>query len=116
MAQGADGRYFLYPLAGGAPRQVPWLSPSDLLYPWDMDGRSVLVTVGSSPEIPTRVEQLDLTTGRRKLFAALGTANRVGLLSCRLTDIADDHQSYAFDTWRMLSTLFLVEPEKRSQR
>ena len=79
LAKGPDGKYFLFSLSGGEPRSVPWLSEFEALIRWSADGRSVLVSGGTS--IPSRVERVDIETGRRTLFKEIAPPDRVGLLT-----------------------------------
>jgi hypothetical protein len=81
LARGPEGKYFIYPIAGREPRPVPGLTEADVLAQWSADGRSGLVYRRS--EIPCRVEQVDLATGRRTLFKEFAPADHTGLLSLR---------------------------------
>lgn len=110
LAKGPDDKYFLNALSGGEPRAVPWLSESERLIRWTADGRSVLVT--SDASIPSRVERVDLETGRRTLFKEIAPPDRVGLMSVYPTFVTNDERSYAYSFFRQVSTLFLVESKK----
>jgi Tol biopolymer transport system component len=104
LARGAGRKYSLYPIDGGEPRSVPWLTDADAVFQWGADSRFVFAYRGST--IPCRVERIDLETGRRELFAEMAPANRTGLLYVRPTFIADNQQSYAYTTYQQVSTLF----------
>ena len=60
-------------------------------------------------EVPARIERLDLSTGKREPFRALGPANLTGVLSVDPIVFTDDGKSYAYACRRMVSHLFLVE-------
>jgi Tol biopolymer transport system component len=107
LARGPEGKYFLYPIAGGEPRAVPWLTEADVLAQWSADGRSVLAY--RRAEIPYRLERVDLATGHRSLFKELGPADRAGLLSMRGIFVTDDLRSYAYTTYYQVSSLFVSE-------
>jgi hypothetical protein len=110
LAKGPDGKYFLYTLSGGEPRAVPWLMESESLIRWTAHGRSVLVfTVGS---IPSRVERVDLETGRRTLFKEIAPPDRVGLMGVWPNFVTNDERSYAYHFYRRVSTLFVAESKK----
>jgi eukaryotic-like serine/threonine-protein kinase len=111
LAKGGDGAYKRYPLSGGGePRPVPWLTRADVPIRTSRDGRSVL---SSRPvDVPTRVEQIDLESGRRTLVREIAPRDRVGLLGIFPTSIADDEDSYAYWTWSLRSTLFTVDWEE----
>jgi Tol biopolymer transport system component len=107
LARGPEGKYFLYPIAGGEPRPVPWLTEADVLAQWSADGRSVLAY--RRAEIPYRLERVDLASGHRSLFKELGPADRAGLLSMRGIFVTDDLRSYAYTTYYQVSSLFVSE-------
>jgi hypothetical protein len=88
LARDGEGKYFIYPIAGGEPRPVPGLTDTDVLAQWSADGRSVLVY--RRAEIPCRLERVDLVTGRRTLFKEFAPADRTGLLSMREMVVTDD--------------------------
>jgi predicted Ser/Thr protein kinase len=107
LARGPEGKYSVYPIAGGEPRPVPELRDADLLVQWSADGRSVLAY--RRAEIPYRLESVDLATGKRKLFKELAPADRTGLLSLREIFVTDDLRSYAYTAYYQVSSLFVSE-------
>jgi len=110
LARGPEGKYSLYPIAGGEPRPVPGLAETDIIAQWSADGRSVLAY--RRAEIPCRLERVDLDTGRRTLFKEFAPADRTGLLSMREIFITDDLRSYAFTAYYQVSSLFVSENGK----
>jgi len=100
------GNLMVYPAAGGEPRPVAGATPEDSVIRWSRDGRSVLVV---RPEVPTRIERLDLFTGRREPIRTVGPTDLTGVLQIRTITMSDDDKSYAYSTRRMISHLFLVE-------
>jgi Tol biopolymer transport system component len=107
LARGSEGKYFLFPIAGGEPRPVPGLAEADLVAHWSADGRSVLAY--RRAEIPTRLERVFLDTGQRKLFKELAPTDRAGLLSLRGVFVTDDLRSYAYTAYYQVSSLFVSE-------
>jgi WD40 repeat protein len=107
LAQGVDRSWSLYPVDGGPPRPVPGLTAEDAVIRWSADGESVYVF--DWRQVPSRVEQFNLATGRRDLVMLLGTENRTGLIGIAGTSMADDPSVYAYFYNRMLSSLFVVE-------
>ena len=107
LARGAEGKYFIYPIAGGEPRPVPGLKETDALAQWSTDGRSVLVY--RRAEIPCRLERVDLATGHRTLFKEFAPDDRTGLLSMREMFVTDDLLSYAYTAYYQVSSLFVSE-------
>jgi hypothetical protein len=107
LARGPEGKYSVYPIAGGEPRPVPGLTEADILAQWSADGRSVLVY--RRAEIPCRLERVDLATGHRTLFKEFAPADRTGLLSMREIFVTDDLRSYAYTAYYQVSSLFISE-------
>ena len=107
LARGSEGKYFLFPIAGGEPRPVPGLSEADVVAHWSADGRSVLAY--RRAEIPARLERVFLDTGQRRFFKELAPADRAGLLSLRGVFITDDLRSYAYTAYYQVSSLFVSE-------
>ena len=110
LARGPDGNYFIYPIAGGDPRPVPGLLPSDILALWSADGQSALVY--RRAELPSRLERVDLTTGHRAFFKEFAPADRTGLLSLREIFVTDDLRSYAYTAYYQVSSLFVSDGEE----
>jgi eukaryotic-like serine/threonine-protein kinase len=107
LARGPEGKYSTYPIAGGEPQPVAGLTETDVLAQWSADGRSVLVY--RRAEIPSRIERVDLVSGRRTLFKELAPVDRTGLLSVRELFITDDLRSYAYTAYYQVSSLFVSE-------
>ena len=107
LARGPEGKYSVYPIAGGEPRPVPGLTEADILAQWSADGRSVLVY--RRAEIPCRLERVDLASGHRTLFKEFAPADRTGLLSMREIFVTDDLRSYAYTAYYQVSSLFVSE-------
>ena len=107
LVKASGGAPVLYPVDGGEPRPVAGATPRDVVIRWSAEGRSVLVIQGR--EVPARIERLDLSTGKREPFRALGPTNLTGVLSVDPIVFTDDGKSYAYACRRMVSHLFLVE-------
>ncbi len=110
LAKGPDSKFGIYPVSGGDPRPVPWLSEFEQVLRWSADGRSALVTYARV--IPCRVERVDLETGQRTLFKEIAPTDRTGLLRIIPTFISDDERSYVYAFSRQISSLFIVETKK----
>ena len=107
LARGGDGKYSVYPIAGGDARSVPGLTESDVVAQWSVDGQSVLVYWRA--EIPCRLERVDLATGHRTMFKEFAPTDRTGLLSMREMIVTDDLRSYAYTAYYQVSSLFASE-------
>ena len=107
LARGPEGKYFIYPIAGGEPRPVPGLTQADILALWSTDGRSALVY--RRAEIPYHLEHVDLATGYRMPFNEFAPPDRTGLLSLREIFVTDDLRSYAYTAYYQVSSLFVSD-------
>ena len=107
LARGGDGKYNLYPIDGGDPKPVWWLTGNDVVVQWSGDGKSWYVYQGS--EIPCRVERVNTETGKRETFRSVAPAYRTGILSVRPSFFTDDEGSYSYTTYQQVSTLFVTE-------
>jgi hypothetical protein len=107
LARGPEGKYFVYPIAGGEARPLPGLTEADIVAQWSADGQSVLAY--RRAEIPCRLERVDLKTGHRILFKELAPVDRAGLLSMREILATDDLRSYAYTAYYQVSSLFVSE-------
>jgi hypothetical protein len=61
------------------------------------------------PEVPARIERLEVSTGRREPIRTIGPTDLTGVLQIRTITMSDDEKSYTYSTRRMISHLFLVE-------
>ncbi|HEV2399746.1 MAG TPA: protein kinase [Candidatus Sulfotelmatobacter sp.] len=107
LARGPDGKYSVYPIAGGAPQPVPGLTEPDIVALWSADRKSALVY--HLAEIPDRLMHVDLATGRRTLFREFAPTDRTGLLSLREVFVTDDLRSYAYTAYYQVSSLFVSD-------
>jgi len=107
LARGPEGKYFVYPIAGGEPQPATGLTEADVIAQWSADRQSVLAY--RRAEIPCRLERVDLATGHRTLFKELAPADRAGLLSMREIFATADLQSYAYTAYYQVSSLFVSE-------
>ncbi len=110
LASGRENKYFIYPVAGGAPRSVPWLAADESVIRWTVDGRGVLVY--RQMQIPSLVELVDLSTGRRTRVRELSPADRAGVVQISQVAFSDDGKSYAYSYSQNVSRLALIEGVK----
>ncbi len=104
---GPDHKVYLYPVAGGEPVLVPGTEPDEAPTGWSADGRSIyLFRFGS---IPARVFELELATGKRKLWKELVPADAAGIDTIRNITITPDAKACVYGYIRTLSDLYVVE-------
>jgi Tol biopolymer transport system component len=106
LVRESAGGLKIYPVEGGAAREVPGATVADAVVRWSLDGKSILV----APvwDVPAHVEKLDLATGRREPFATLGPTDLTGALQIAPVVIGDDGRSHAYTVRRIASHLFLM--------
>jgi Tol biopolymer transport system component len=107
LAQSGSSGYFLYPVAGGAPRPVPALATNEDIALLTADGRSAYVF--RNTDLPSRIERVDLETGKREEFKDIAPADRAGVLNLTNVTLSADERSYAYSYFRHLSHLFVVD-------
>ena len=110
LVRGADGKFLIYPSAGGSPTPVPAAIPDDEAIRWGWDGRSLLVN--QKGKVPARIERLDLSTSKRTLVREIAPPSRAGVVNVRNIAFADDERSYAYTFDRVLCRLTSVSGVK----
>jgi serine/threonine protein kinase/Tol biopolymer transport system component len=109
-APGPDGKIALYPVDGGEARAVPGAAEEDLPQQWSADGRSLYVRQHSGLHSdPERLFRLDVRTGARVLFRELLPEDPAGVVGTDQVRVTPDGRSYAYNYYRLLSDLYLVE-------
>jgi Tol biopolymer transport system component len=104
---GPDHRVYLYPVAGGEPVRVSGTEPDEAPTGFSADGRYLYIF--RFGEIPARVFELELATGKRKLWKQLVPADAAGIDTIRGITITPDAKAYVYGYIRTLSDLYLVE-------
>jgi len=97
----------IYRLDGSGREEVPSASDNERPIAWSADGQSLIV--GMSGRVPGRIERVDLRSGKRELLQELAPADRAGILEVFPRSVAADPAIYAYEYYRLRSTLFLVE-------
>jgi hypothetical protein len=104
---GPDHKLYMYPVAGGEPVPVAGAEPDEAPTGWSADGRSLYVF--RFGQIPAKVFELELSTGKRKLWKELVPADAAGIDTIRGVAITPDARAYVYGYIRTLSDLYLVE-------
>jgi dipeptidyl aminopeptidase/acylaminoacyl peptidase len=114
----SGGKHALYPVDGGEPRALPFLSAEDTALQWTNDGRFMYV-LRASPWSSTPAEiyqtleavidRVDVSTGARTLWRTIKPVDPVGLEAIVDVRITPDGNSYCYGYLRSLSTLLVVE-------
>ncbi|HEV8230852.1 MAG TPA: protein kinase [Thermoanaerobaculia bacterium] len=109
VVRGSTGGLVIVDMRGGAARPIPGTKRDDAVVRWSADGRSLLVFGESS--VPSAIERIDPSSGRRELVWPLAMERR-GVLRVESPTVSDDGKSYAYGVRRMISHLYLVEGAK----
>jgi eukaryotic-like serine/threonine-protein kinase len=107
IGQAADGKPALFPVDGGEPRIIPGHSANDRIVGFTGDGRSVYIQ--NIAGLPTVVSELDLLTGKRKVWKQFMPADAAGVDSIQNFIITQGGKSYVYSFTRTLSDLYMVE-------
>jgi hypothetical protein len=101
------GPPLVFAVEGGEGRIVPGSVPGENPRRWSSDGRSLYVVSRDAPG--SRIDRLDLATGKRTPIKTLMPADRAGLIDLSFVNLSDDARSYVYSYRRVLSTLYLVD-------
>jgi len=102
----SDGKWWLYPIGGGARREIPGLNRRPLR--WSPDGTALWALADSLPR-QRRVERVDVATGRRTLLLPIDEPQDVSAPYIVQLSVADDGRSYAYSAFSYYSLLFTVD-------
>ena len=106
VALSADGIPSIYPIEGGEPHALRGATREDVPIRWTRDGRGVYVQRG--PNLPPRVDVIDVATGVRRLFKELPLVDPAGAVIVGPIVLSADGESYVFSYRRMLDELMLA--------
>ena len=65
------------------------------------------------PFVPSRLDRVEIATGRRTLLAEVSPPDRVGVFIFTPSTVSKNGAQYAFSYSKRLSTLFVVRPTQR---
>jgi len=106
IARGPDRVLRLYPLAGGTPRDLPYVASTEQPLRWSEDGGSFFVYTPGT--LRARVDRVRLSDGRREKWKDLVPSDTAGLTFLRPPLITPDGKHYVYSYTRILSELFLA--------
>jgi Tol biopolymer transport system component len=108
VAVNTDEKARIVPLQGGTPKLVPGVEPGELPAGWSANGRSLYI-YRPNAATPARVYLVDVASGQRKLWKAIMPADPAGTYGISGLIVIPDGKSYAYDLWRILSDLYIVD-------
>jgi Tol biopolymer transport system component len=101
-----EGGIALQPLDGSAPRVLPSLEDGSEPLRWCPDGRSLMVY--HRGEVPAKIINVDVETGKQTLWRELAPTYRSGLGYIREVRVGADCQSYAYSAVYRPSELWVA--------
>jgi eukaryotic-like serine/threonine-protein kinase len=102
-----------YSLSGEPSLPAPGLEDTDdptSMVGWSSNGKELFVLSGTA--VPSRIDRVDIETGRRTLLAEVAPADRTGLFVFSPSTVSKDGAQYAYSYMKRLSTLFVVTPAR----
>jgi hypothetical protein len=106
LGQDSSRTWQIVDLASGTLRAAAGLQPSDVASGWSNDGSAVFVA--RVPEVPARLERVNLQTGARTFIRELAPPDRAGVSVIVPTRIVDDARGYAYFYVRDVATWYVV--------
>ncbi len=88
------------------PRPIAGMTPTDEVVRWNRDGSALYCF--SRSEVPSKLDRVDLASGRRETIIRLGDRDAAGLVSVLSVGLADDLKSVVYATSNYSSTLYTV--------
>jgi hypothetical protein len=96
----------IFPADAGPSRPMLGVAPGEVVLGWTGDSRGVYVF--QRGEVPARIYRVDIATGHRQFWNALGPGDRAGVALVYWALIAADGRSYAYTFERTQNDLYLV--------
>ena len=109
LGQDSDRKSLVYSVQSGEGKPVPGINPAEVAFGWTGDGKSVYVY---RPEVPAKVYEIELSSGKRKLWKELIPPDATGINFIRTPHISADGKWYAYNYNRVISDLYLVDGVK----
>ena len=109
MLVAADGerKFWLYPIDGGQPRALSGIEHEEHAIRWSADGKDLFVA--NYDVIPTKVYQIEVSTGRRQLLYNLAPSDAAGLWgNIAPILLTPDGKSYVYSDYKILSDLYVA--------
>jgi len=107
LARDSQRKRWLYPLEGGDPQPLTAsLSPDDLIVDWEKDGKSILVEKAG---IPLKLVRAYLGSSKIEEVKTFSPSDPAGVVTVGGVRFSADRKSYAYDYFRILSDLYVVD-------
>jgi hypothetical protein len=106
VAQAADRRAMIYPIAGGPPRPLRGIQLGEIPILWQRDGG---IVVYRRADLPAGVYRVDLATGARTELRTIMPVDASGLRVMPQLHMTPDARWYVYSFSRLVSDLYLVK-------
>jgi hypothetical protein len=107
LGQDSNRTWQIVDLASGTLRAAAGLQPTDGAAGWSRDGTAAFVA--RVPQVPARLERVDLQTGVRTFLRELAPPDPAGVSVVIPTSIIDDARGYAYFYVRDVATWYVVQ-------
>ena len=107
LGQDSNHTWQVVDLASGMLRPTAGLQPTDVAAGWSSDGSAAFVA--RVPQVPARLERVNLQTGVRTFIRELAPPDRAGVSVIVPTSIIDDARGYAYFYVRDVATWYVVQ-------
>jgi Tol biopolymer transport system component len=102
----ADHKLDLFPLDGGPARHIPAVEPGYVLAQWSADSKELYVY--RTGELPMKVQQLDIATGKMKPVRELVPTDLGGVVSIAPVITNVNASQFAYSYYQALSVLYVI--------
>jgi eukaryotic-like serine/threonine-protein kinase len=109
LAVEADGTSSIRSTGTGDRQSIPGLEEGEVAFGWSGDGQGIYAY---RPAVPAKVFEIELASGRRRLWKELNPSDPAGINFIRTPHISADGKAYAYNYNRILSDLYLVDGVK----
>jgi dipeptidyl aminopeptidase/acylaminoacyl peptidase len=107
LARDPERKRWLYPLEGGDPQPLSAaLKDGEIPIDWESDGQSLLV---GERGFPFKVSRVFLNSNRREDVRSFAPSDAGGIVTLGGVRFSADRKSYAYDYFRILSDLYVVD-------
>ena len=107
IARDSERKRWLYPLEGGDAQPFSAsISPDDVIIDWEKDGKSILVAKAG---IPLKVVRVYLGSSKSEEMKTFSPSDPAGVVTVGGVRFSADRKSYAYDYFRILSDLYVVD-------
>jgi eukaryotic-like serine/threonine-protein kinase len=107
LGRDAQRKRWLYPIDGGDPQPfAASVSPDNAIIDWEKDGKSVLV---EKTGIPVKIVRVYLDSSKVEELKTLSPSDPAGVVTVGGVRLSADRKSYAYDYFRILSDLYVVD-------